>query len=121
MVLPKWRIIMAFRKNSSDLAWSNITAQDADEAGCIEVWNDFMRAKAALEEQLLLHAQTSGLASPEDSAKFSYRTIGQGVIGMAIVETKAQRTSGFAGLKRPVRVDNLSDWQRERDAGGYRR
>ena len=104
----------------NELAWSNITREDLLDDDK-HIWDEFMAAKDKLEAHLLLCAQAEGTAQQEDSAKFSYRSIGQGSVGMAIdTPSTAQRKSGFSGLRRP-KPGNLVDWQRGQDVGGYRR
>ena len=111
---------MAFQRKSS-LAWSNISREDLLDDDK-HIWDAFIAAKNALEAHLVLCAQAEGTMQEGDAAKFAYGSIGQGTIGMAVAEpeTKAQRKSGFAGLKRPVK-GNLADWQNGQDSQGYRR
>ena len=111
---------MAFRKNSSDLAWTNITRVDCN-LGTQQAWDMFMTAKAELETMLASEARSAGIAQEGDAFKFSYRTIGQGTIGMAIAEPEKSRSAGFEGLRRPKPVESLANWQRGQDVGGYRR
>jgi hypothetical protein len=80
----------------------------------------FMEAKADLEAKLALEAKHVGAAEEGDAFKYSYRSIGQGSVGVAIAEVKAERSAGFAGLRKP-KPGNLVDWQRGQDVGGYRR
>ena len=107
---------MAVRSN---LAWTNITRDDAPEA-----WDMFVAAQQELEQALAQNAQSKGVARPDDTFKFSYKNDyknpGQINIGMAIAdERKAVRSVGLEGLRRPV--ESLDSWQKARDQGGYRR
>lgn len=105
----------------SQLNWTNITKADMSEQSQ-ELLDKLVAAKNALETSLANDAIDAGAAEQGDTFAFSYRSIGQGQVGMALSERKAQ-TAGFAGLaKRPVKpVGNLADYQRDRDASGYRR
>lgn len=105
----------------SQLNWSNISKSDMSVVSA-ELLDKMIEAKAALEASLANDAVEAGAANEGDQFAFSYRSINQGQVGMAIAERKAQ-SAGFAGLKKaPQRtVGNLADYQRDRDASGYRR
>ena len=103
----------------SNLAWSNITRDSLTTDSARDAWDAFMQAKATLETELALEAKHVGAAEEGDAFKYSYRSIGQGSIGVAIAEVKAERSAGFAGLRRPR--PSLDAYQRNQDNGGYRR
>jgi hypothetical protein len=104
----------------TQLNWSNITRADMSENSA-ELLGKFLEAKSALEASLAQDAVAAGAANEGDTFAFSYRSIGQGQVGMAIAERKAQ-SSGFGGLRKPQgETRNLADYQRQQDRSGYRR